>query len=64
MASCTLSRTLDHVGLFARSIEDIALLAEQFVGYDESDPDTRPRARIPLSRLPPKSRRCRRCLRS
>ena len=44
----TLSRTLDHVGLFARTVEDIALLAEQLVGYDERDPDTRPRARIPF----------------
>jgi Asp-tRNA(Asn)/Glu-tRNA(Gln) amidotransferase A subunit family amidase len=44
----TLSRTLDHVGLFARTIEDIALLAAQLVGYDERDPDTRPRARIPF----------------
>jgi len=44
----TLSRTLDHVGLFARTIDDIALLAEQLVGYDERDPDTRPRARIPF----------------
>ncbi|MGH7811365.1 MAG: amidase, partial [Candidatus Binatia bacterium] len=43
-----LSRTLDHVGLFARSIDDIALLAEQLVAYDENDPDTRPRARIPF----------------
>jgi Asp-tRNA(Asn)/Glu-tRNA(Gln) amidotransferase A subunit family amidase len=43
-----LSRTLDHVGLFARSVEDIALLAEQLVGYDENDPDTRPRARVPF----------------
>ena len=43
-----LSRTLDHVGLFARSIEDIALLAEELAGYDERDPDTRPRARIPF----------------
>jgi Asp-tRNA(Asn)/Glu-tRNA(Gln) amidotransferase A subunit family amidase len=42
------SRTLDHVGLFARTVEDLALLAEQLVGYDESDPDTRPRARIPF----------------
>src|SRR5919109_3474256 len=25
----TLSRTLDHIGLFARSVEDVALLAEQ-----------------------------------
>jgi Asp-tRNA(Asn)/Glu-tRNA(Gln) amidotransferase A subunit family amidase len=44
----TLSRTLDHVGLFARTIEDIALLAEQLIGQDEEDPDTRPRARIPF----------------
>jgi Asp-tRNA(Asn)/Glu-tRNA(Gln) amidotransferase A subunit family amidase len=43
-----LSRTLDHVGLFARSIDDIALLAEQLIGYDENDPDTRPRARMPF----------------
>ena len=43
-----LSRTLDHVGVFARTIEDIALLAEQLVGSDEYDPDTRPRARPPF----------------
>jgi Asp-tRNA(Asn)/Glu-tRNA(Gln) amidotransferase A subunit family amidase len=46
-----LSRTLDHVGLFARSIDDIALLAEELAGYDEGDPDTRPRARIPFAKL-------------
>jgi Asp-tRNA(Asn)/Glu-tRNA(Gln) amidotransferase A subunit family amidase len=46
-----LSRTLDHVGLFARTIEDIALLAEQLAGWDEKDPDTRPRARIPFQAL-------------
>ena len=45
-----LSRTLDQVGLFARTLEDIALVAEQLVGNDERDPDTRPRARIPLVR--------------
>jgi Asp-tRNA(Asn)/Glu-tRNA(Gln) amidotransferase A subunit family amidase len=43
-----LSRTLDHVGVFARSLEDVALLSEQLVGWDEGDPDTRPRARIPF----------------
>ena len=43
-----LSRTLDQVGMFARTLEDIALLAEQLTGYDERDPDTRPRARIPF----------------
>ena len=40
-----LSRTLDHVGVFARSVEDAALLAETLVGFDEEDPDTRPVAR-------------------
>ena len=43
-----LSRALDHIGLFARSLEDIALLAEELVGYDERDPDTQPRARMPF----------------
>jgi Asp-tRNA(Asn)/Glu-tRNA(Gln) amidotransferase A subunit family amidase len=43
-----LSRTLDHVGVFARTIDDIALAAEQLVGRDPRDPDTRVRARIPF----------------
>ena len=43
-----LSRTLDQVGVFARTLEDVALVAEQLTGYDERDPDTRPRARIPF----------------
>ena len=46
-----LSRTLDHAGLFARSIEDLALLAEQLVGHDERDPDSRPRARVPYREI-------------
>jgi Asp-tRNA(Asn)/Glu-tRNA(Gln) amidotransferase A subunit family amidase len=46
-----LSRTLDHVGLFAKSVDDIASLAEQLVGYDENDPDTRPRAQIQFSEV-------------
>ncbi len=46
-----LSRTLDHVGLFARAVEDLALLAGQLAGYDEGDPDTRPRARIPFAEV-------------
>ena len=33
--------------VFARSLEDIALGLEQTVGYDERDPDTRPRPRVP-----------------
>ncbi|HEX2227337.1 MAG TPA: amidase, partial [Candidatus Binatia bacterium] len=43
-----LSRTLDHIGIFTRTVEDVALATEQLVGYDEADPDTRPRARIPF----------------
>ena len=42
-----LSRSLDHVGLFARDVEDLALLLEQLAGHDPGDPDTRPRARVP-----------------
>jgi Asp-tRNA(Asn)/Glu-tRNA(Gln) amidotransferase A subunit family amidase len=43
-----LSRTLDHVGVFARNVEDAALLAELLVGFDDEDPDTRPMARPPF----------------
>jgi Asp-tRNA(Asn)/Glu-tRNA(Gln) amidotransferase A subunit family amidase len=46
-----LSRTLDHVGLFARTIDDIALLLEPIVGHDERDPDTRPRPRVPYGTI-------------
>jgi Asp-tRNA(Asn)/Glu-tRNA(Gln) amidotransferase A subunit family amidase len=46
-----LSRTLDHVGLFARSLDDLALLGTELVGYDEGDPDTRPRARMPFEQV-------------
>jgi Asp-tRNA(Asn)/Glu-tRNA(Gln) amidotransferase A subunit family amidase len=40
----TLSRTLDHMGPFARSIEDMALVLDAIAGYDAGDPDTRPLA--------------------
>jgi len=43
-----LSRALDHVGVFARSIEDVALAMEVLAGRDELDPDTRPRATPPF----------------
>ena len=43
------SRPLDQIGVMARSVEDVALLAEQIIGFDENDTDTRPRAR-PLLR--------------
>jgi Asp-tRNA(Asn)/Glu-tRNA(Gln) amidotransferase A subunit family amidase len=46
-----LSRTLDHVGVFARTVEDAALLAEPLVGFDEDDADTRPMARPPLAAI-------------
>lgn len=35
-----LSRALDHVGVFARTVDDVALLAETLAGFDEQDPDT------------------------
>ena len=35
------SRYLDHVGVFARSIEDVALIAESLMAYDAKDPDMR-----------------------
>ena len=44
-----LSRTLDHVGAFARTVEDVALVTEALVGFDEEDPDTRSIARPPLA---------------
>jgi Asp-tRNA(Asn)/Glu-tRNA(Gln) amidotransferase A subunit family amidase len=46
-----LSRTLDHVGVFARSLADAARMAEQLIGDDPRDPDTAARARVPLAAL-------------
>jgi Asp-tRNA(Asn)/Glu-tRNA(Gln) amidotransferase A subunit family amidase len=43
-----LSRTLDQVGTFTRTVEDAALLAESLAGYDPDDPDTRPVAHPPF----------------
>ncbi|MFQ5848257.1 MAG: amidase [Candidatus Methylomirabilales bacterium] len=43
------SRHLDQVGVFARTVEDAALIAEQLIAYDDRDPDTRPRARPRLA---------------
>jgi Asp-tRNA(Asn)/Glu-tRNA(Gln) amidotransferase A subunit family amidase len=37
----TLSRTLDHVGAYARSIEDLALILDVLAGQDPADPDTK-----------------------
>ncbi|HKO92084.1 MAG TPA: amidase, partial [Polyangiaceae bacterium] len=44
----TLSPSLDHVGLFARSIEDLALLLEVLSGPDAADPGTLPVAQLPF----------------
>jgi Asp-tRNA(Asn)/Glu-tRNA(Gln) amidotransferase A subunit family amidase len=46
-----LSRALDHVGGFARTIEDLALLAETLVGWDADDPDTSLRAATPFRQI-------------
>ena len=43
-----LSRALDHVGVFARTVDDAALLAQTLAGFDEEDPDTRPLAPPPF----------------
>ena len=40
---------LDTVGVYGRSVEDAALLAENIAAYDPGDRDTRARARPPLS---------------
>ncbi len=45
-----LSRTLDHVGLFARTLEDLAILGEAVMRYDAEDEDMRPSAPPPLAR--------------
>ena len=43
-----LSSHLDQVGVFARSIEDAALLADELMAYDEDDMHMQPRARPKL----------------
>jgi Asp-tRNA(Asn)/Glu-tRNA(Gln) amidotransferase A subunit family amidase len=37
-----LSQALDHVGVFARSLPDTALILDVLAGYDPDDSDTRP----------------------
>ena len=44
-----LSRVLDSIGVFARSVEDAALIAEVLVAHDPGDKDTRPRPRPRLA---------------
>jgi Asp-tRNA(Asn)/Glu-tRNA(Gln) amidotransferase A subunit family amidase len=45
------SRTLDTVGVMARTVADVALLMECICGHDAEDPDSRPVARIPFSAI-------------
>lgn len=47
----TQSPALDAIGVFGRSLDDVALLAEVLAGHDADDPLTRPRATPPLARL-------------
>jgi len=42
------SRPLDQIGVFARTIEDAALIAQQMMAFDDRDPDTRLQARPKL----------------
>jgi Asp-tRNA(Asn)/Glu-tRNA(Gln) amidotransferase A subunit family amidase len=42
------SASLDTVGVFARSIEDLALIGDALIGYDPRDGATRPRSRSTL----------------
>jgi Asp-tRNA(Asn)/Glu-tRNA(Gln) amidotransferase A subunit family amidase len=43
------SRPLDQVGVFARNVEDAALMAEQLMAFDDRDPDMPLRARLKLT---------------
>lgn len=43
-----LSRILDHVGVFGRSLADVALIGEVLMNFDAHDPDMKPLARPPL----------------
>jgi len=47
----TQSPPLDAVGVFGRTLDDVALLAEVLAGHDPQDPQTRLRAAPPLARL-------------
>ena len=38
------SRFLDQIGVFARSVEDAALIAQVLIAHDPNDPDTSPHA--------------------
>ncbi|MBF0276798.1 MAG: amidase [SAR324 cluster bacterium] len=42
------SPALDTIGVFARSLEDLALIGEVLITYDQQDPAMKPSARMPL----------------
>lgn len=46
-----LSRRLDTMGVFARTLEDVALIGESLMMFDSHDPDMRPRARPRVQRI-------------
>ena len=50
-----LSRALDQVGTFARTVDDVALLAVALMGSSERDPDATDRVGGPLSPIAAKS---------
>lgn len=39
------SRVLDHIGVFARTVEDTVMIAQQLMAFDSQDPDMRPQGR-------------------
>jgi len=43
------SRFLDTIGVFGRSVADVALVGETLMRFDPRDPDTKPRPAPPLS---------------
>lgn len=45
------SRPLDQIGVFARTLEDTALIAEAMMVFDSRDPDMQPRMRPALSQV-------------
>ena len=42
------STSLDHVGFFARSVEDVGILLDAHAGHDPDDPGSRASASVPL----------------
>lgn len=44
----TQSPSLDHIGVFARALQDVALIGDVIIGDDAGDPVTRPRPSLQL----------------